>query len=63
MPPIVTNASLPGHPYRGTITNMKWLVAIALVVASASIVVPALLRNSEAKPADTLDRIHELAAF
>ena len=42
---------------------MKWLVAIALVVASASIVVPALLRHSEAKPTDTLDQIHELAAF
>jgi hypothetical protein len=43
--------------------NMKWLVAIALVVASASIVVPALLRQSEARSGDTLDQIHELAAF
>ncbi len=42
---------------------MKWLVAIALVVASASIVVPALLRESAAKTPDRLDQIHELAAF
>lgn len=45
-------------------TPMKWLVAIALVVASASIVVPALLRESEAaRPSDKLDQIHEFAAF
>ncbi len=43
---------------------MKWFVAIALVVASASIVVPALLRQNVAvNPSDPLDRIHELAAF
>ncbi len=41
---------------------MKWLVAIALVVASASIVVPALLRQN-ATSTDRLDQIHELAAF
>jgi hypothetical protein len=43
--------------------TMKWLVAIALVVASASIVVPVLIRQSENRPGDKLDQIHELAAF
>ncbi len=38
---------------------MKWLVTLALVVASASIVVPLLRKD----PADQLDRIHELADF
>jgi hypothetical protein len=42
---------------------MKWLVALALVVASASIVVPALLRQGAAPTPDQLDQIHELAAF
>ena len=42
---------------------MKWLVAIALVVASASILVPALLRQSATLSPDQLDQIHELAAF
>ena len=42
---------------------MKWLVAIALVVASASIVVPVLLRQNATATPDRLDRIHELAAF
>ena len=43
---------------------MKWLVAIAVVVASASIVVPALLRiRGEATHAEQLDQIHELAGF
>ncbi len=42
---------------------MKWLVAVALVVASASIIVPALLRQTEVAAPDKLDQIHELAAF
>jgi hypothetical protein len=42
---------------------MKWLVAVALVVASASIIVPALLRQHEGTAPDKLDQIHELAAF
>lgn len=42
---------------------MKWFVAIALVVASASIVVPALLRQGTPVTPDKLDLIHELAAF
>jgi len=42
---------------------MKWFVALALVVASASILVPALLRQAEAPVPDKLDQIHELAAF
>jgi hypothetical protein len=43
---------------------MKWLVAIAVIVASASIVVPALLHvRGDVTPADPLDQIHELAAF
>jgi hypothetical protein len=42
---------------------MRWLVALALIVASASIVVPALLRQSELAGPDKLDQIHELAAF
>jgi len=43
---------------------MKWLVAIAVVVASASIIVPALLHIREgATVADQLDQIHELAGF
>jgi hypothetical protein len=41
---------------------MRWFVATALVVASALIVVPALLRES-VSPADRLDQIHELAGF
>jgi|GEM_PF-2490251 len=43
---------------------MKWLVAIAVVVASASIVVPALLHlRGGATVAEQLDQIHELAGF
>ena len=43
---------------------MKWLVAIAVVVASASIVVPALLRIRGGLTAgEQLDQIHELAGF
>lgn len=42
---------------------MKWLVAIALVLASASIVLPALARQSSVTVPDRLDRIHELASF
>lgn len=43
---------------------MKWLIAIAVVVASASIVVPALLQiRGSATLADQLDQIHELAGF
>ncbi len=43
---------------------MKWLVTIAVIVASASIVVPALLHIRESvTPADRLDQIHELAGF
>jgi hypothetical protein len=43
---------------------MKWLVAIAVVVASASIVVPALLRiRAGATLGEQLDQIHELAGF
>ena len=42
---------------------MKWLVAIALVVASASIVLPVLARQSAVPVPDRLDRIHELASF
>ena len=41
---------------------MRWLIAVALIVASASIVVPAILRHGDTTP-DRLDRIHELAAF
>jgi hypothetical protein len=42
---------------------MKWLVALALVIASASIVLPALVRQSDIAVPDRLDRIHELASF
>ena len=42
---------------------MKWLVAIALVVASASIVLPVLLRQNELSTPEKIDQIHELAAF
>ena len=42
---------------------MKWIVALALVVASASIVIPVLLRENAAAVPDQLDQIHELAAF
>ncbi|HEV2877981.1 MAG TPA: hypothetical protein VGW96_00255 [Candidatus Eremiobacteraceae bacterium] len=43
---------------------MKWLVAIAFVVASASIVIPALIHIRQiARPAEQLDQIHELATF
>jgi hypothetical protein len=43
---------------------MKWLVAIAVVLASASIVVPALLQiRAGVTPAERLDQIHELAGF
>jgi len=42
---------------------MKWLVALALVVASASIVIPVLLRENGVAAPDQLDQIHELAAF
>jgi hypothetical protein len=43
---------------------MKWLVALTLVAASVSLLVPALLRASEtAQSNGQLDRIHESAAF
>ena len=42
---------------------MKWLVALALVIASASIVLPALVRQSDVTAPDRLDQIHELASF
>jgi len=42
---------------------MKWVVALALVIASASIVLPALVRQSDVTVPDKLDRIHELASF
>lgn len=42
---------------------MKWLVAIALVIASASIVLPALARQNGVAVPDRLDQIHELASF
>lgn len=43
---------------------MKWFVAITLVAASVSLLVPALLRASEsAQTNGRLDRIHETAAF
>ncbi|HXW51895.1 MAG TPA: hypothetical protein VEJ41_07885 [Candidatus Acidoferrales bacterium] len=42
---------------------MKWFVALTLVAASVSLLVPALLRASEAAQNGTLDRIHETAAF
>lgn len=41
---------------------MKWLVALALVVASASIIVPVVLFEREAH-SDPLDQIHESASF
>jgi hypothetical protein len=42
---------------------MKWLVALTLVVASASLLVRALQRTGETAQANTqLDRIHETAA-
>jgi hypothetical protein len=43
---------------------MKWLVALTLILASASIIVPVLLRDSEsAQSANRLAQIHETAAF
>jgi hypothetical protein len=43
---------------------MKWFVALTLVVASVSLLVPALLRASEiAQSNGRLDQIHETATF
>jgi len=43
---------------------MKWLLAIAVVVASASIIVPALLHIRKGPTlAEQLDQIHEFAGF
>ncbi len=43
--------------------SMKWLVALALIIATATIVVPTLLRDSEStQSTDPLDQIHESAA-
>jgi hypothetical protein len=41
---------------------MKWFVALALVVASASIVIPVVLFERQSHN-DPLDQIHESASF
>jgi hypothetical protein len=43
---------------------MKWFVALTLVAASVSLLVPALLRASEAAQSNgRLDKLHETASF
>jgi hypothetical protein len=43
---------------------MRWLVAFTLVVASVSLLVPALLRASEVVQTNgKLEQIHETASF
>jgi len=42
---------------------MKWFVALTLVAASVSLLLPALLRAAQTDSDGRLDRIHETAAF